>query len=284
MAWSRAKLFVAIVARFIAVFGVVFRKLPRWFVSTRVRCNSWSLRVLVHRDRNFELSPTFEKYDFIKWRNGVFGVPNNYKCHSLLYRRGKSDVRVQDTEEAILILDKLHTTLDSPLPWLFFNRVTFFTSPKSENMRKIFSSVKWRGMSPTNYLFPGVVIRLNTLDDELLLPDLDVVSGDFDERSSCLFLGGNLRFVPLEPTLEFVSESLVKDSSVCFIILPVWDDSLRSSPEHSESMVACVVKIQSTSVYNIRKLFKTLLPFCSFEVGPPWRNSFVCLSCLLQKH
>jgi hypothetical protein len=127
-------------------------------------------------------------------------------------------------------------------------------------------------MSPTNNLFPGIVIRLFDLDmleDELLLPDFDFVSGDFGERSSCLFLGGDLRFVPLEPTLEFVSESLVKDSLVYCIILSVSDDSLRSSPEDSESIVACSVKIQSTSVYNIQKLFKTLLPFCSFEVGPP---------------
>jgi hypothetical protein len=107
------------------------------------------------------------------------------------------------------------------------------------------------------------------LEDELLLPDLDFVSGDFEERSSCLFLGGNLRFVPLEPTLEFVSDALVKDSLVCCLILPVSDDSLRSSPEDPESIVGCIVKIQSTSVYNIRKLFKTLLPFCSFEVEHP---------------
>jgi hypothetical protein len=44
---------------------------------------------------------------------------------------------------------------------------------------------------------------------------------------------------------------------------------LRSSSEDSESIVCCIVKIQSASVYNIRKLFKTRLPFCSFEVGPP---------------
>jgi hypothetical protein len=124
-------------------------------------------------------------------------------------------------------------------------------------------------MSPTNNLFPGIVTRLDMLEDELLLPDLDFLSGDFEERSSCLFWGGNLRFVPLEPTLEFVSDALVKDSLVCCIILPVLDDSLRSSPEDPESIVGCFVKIQSTSVYNIRKLFKTRLPFCSFEVGPP---------------
>ncbi len=124
-------------------------------------------------------------------------------------------------------------------------------------------------MSPTNNLFPGIVTRLEMLEDELLLPDLDFVSGDFEERSSCLFLGGNLRFVPLEPTLEFVSDALVKDSLVCCLILPVSDDSLRSSPEDPESIVGCIVKIQSTSVYNIRKLFKTLLPFWSFEVEHP---------------
>ncbi len=122
---------------------------------------------------------------------------------------------------------------------------------------------------PDMQLIPWNCIRLDMLEDELLLPDLDFVSGDFEERSSCLFWGGDLRFVPLEPTLEFVSNSLVKDSSVCCIILSVSDDSLRSSPEDSESVVGCIVKIQSTSVYNIRKLFKTLLTFCSFEVGPP---------------
>jgi hypothetical protein len=174
-------------------------------------------------------------------------------------------VVVQDKEEATLILGKLHTTLDSPFPLFFFNRVTSFTSPKPENTRKISCSVKCRGMSPTNNLFPG----MDTLDDELLLPDLDFVSGDFEERSSCLFLGGNLRFVPLEPTLEFVSDALEKDSLVCCIILLVSDDSLRSSSEDSESIVCCIVKTQLASVYNIRKLFKTLLPFCSFEVGPP---------------
>jgi hypothetical protein len=56
--------------------------------------------------------------------------------------RGNSDVMVQDMEEATLILDKLRTTMDSPLPLFFFNRVTSFTSPKSENTRKISSSVK----------------------------------------------------------------------------------------------------------------------------------------------
>ena len=124
-------------------------------------------------------------------------------------------------------------------------------------------------MPPTNNLFPGIVVRLDTLEDELLMPDLDFVSGDFEERSSCLFLGENLRFVPLEPTLEFVSDALVKDSLVCCLILPVSDDSLRSSPEDSESIIGCFVKIQSASVYNIRKLFKTLLPFCSFGVEHP---------------
>jgi hypothetical protein len=84
-------------------------------------------------------------------------------------------------------------------------------------------------------------------------PYLDFVSGDFEERPSCLFLGGNLRFVPLEPTLEFVSDALVKDSLVCCIILPALDDSFRSSPEDSESIVGCIVKIQSASIYNIQK-------------------------------
>ena len=132
---SHAKLFVAIVARFNTVFGVVFRKLLRWFVSTRVRWNRWSLRLLVQRDRNFELSPTFKSYDFIKCCNGVIFVPKKYKCHSLLYRRGNRDVRVQDKEAAILISDKLHTTLDSPLPLFFFKRFTSFTSPNLEKVR-----------------------------------------------------------------------------------------------------------------------------------------------------
>ena len=117
---SRAKLFVAIVARFNTVFGVVFRKLLRWFVQ---------------RDRNFELSPTFKSYDFIKCCNGVIFVPKKYKCHSLLYRRGNRDVRVQEKEAAILISDKLHTTLDSPLPLFFFKRFTSFTSPNLEKVR-----------------------------------------------------------------------------------------------------------------------------------------------------
>ena len=48
---SRGKLVVAIVvALFIAVFGVVFLIL---LVSTRVRSNRWSLRVVVERDRDF---------------------------------------------------------------------------------------------------------------------------------------------------------------------------------------------------------------------------------------
>ena len=126
-----------------------------------------------------------------------FAFQKNTNAIPYYTERGNSDVRVQDKEEAILILGKLHTTLDSPFPLFFLNRVTSFTSPKSENTRKISSSVKARGMSPTNNLFPGIVTRLDTLDDELLLPDLDFVSGDFEERSSCLLSGSRYRRVAL---------------------------------------------------------------------------------------